>query len=85
VSKGLQEIQTTYSAIDGSNLSPEQWTTGVVVKLWRQPMVNGSTGVSRFMIGHKALWQCFGKRNYRRKSRLNRRWGTAVCSRKTNT
>jgi hypothetical protein len=33
VSKGLREIQTTYSAIDGSNISPKQWTTGVVVKL----------------------------------------------------
>ena len=32
-SKGLQEKQTTYSAIDGSNVSSEQWTTGVVVKL----------------------------------------------------
>jgi hypothetical protein len=33
VSKGLQEIQTAYSAIDGSNISPKQWTTRVVVKL----------------------------------------------------
>ncbi len=33
VSKGLREIQTTYSAIDGSNVSPKQWTTGVAVKL----------------------------------------------------
>ncbi len=33
VSKGLREIQTTYSAVDESNVSPEQWTTGVVVKL----------------------------------------------------
>jgi hypothetical protein len=33
VSKGLQEIQTTYSTINGSNASPKQWTTGVVIKL----------------------------------------------------
>ena len=33
VSKGVRDIQTTYSAIDGSNVSPEQWTTGGVVKL----------------------------------------------------
>ncbi len=33
VSKGFREIQTTYSAINGSNVSPKQWTTGVVVKL----------------------------------------------------
>jgi hypothetical protein len=33
VSKGLREIQTMYSAIDGSNVSHKQWTTGVVVKL----------------------------------------------------
>jgi hypothetical protein len=33
VSKGLREIQTMYSAINGSNVSPEQWTTGVIVKL----------------------------------------------------
>ncbi len=33
VSKGLREIQTTYSTFDGSNVSPKQWTTGVVIKL----------------------------------------------------
>ncbi len=29
----LQEIQTTYSVVDGSNDSPRQWTTGMVIKL----------------------------------------------------
>ncbi len=33
MSKGLQEIQTTYSAINGCIVSPKQWTTRVVVKL----------------------------------------------------
>ena len=33
VPKGLQEIQSTYSAIEGSNISPEQWTVGVIIKL----------------------------------------------------
>jgi hypothetical protein len=33
VTKGLQEIQTTYSVVKGSDVSPEQWTTGVVIKL----------------------------------------------------
>ncbi len=33
MSKGLQEMQTTYSTIGGSNVSPKQWTTGVVIKL----------------------------------------------------
>ncbi len=33
VCKGLREIQSTYSAVNGSNVSPEQWTTGVVIKL----------------------------------------------------
>ncbi len=32
-SKGLREIQSTYSAIEGSNISPEQWTVGVIIKL----------------------------------------------------
>ncbi len=33
VTKNLREIQTTYSAIEGSNVSPEQWTIGVIIKL----------------------------------------------------
>jgi hypothetical protein len=33
VTKYLWEIQTTYSVVDGSNVSPEQWPTGVVIKL----------------------------------------------------
>jgi hypothetical protein len=33
VTKGLREIQTTYSVINESNVSPEQWTIGVVIKL----------------------------------------------------
>ncbi len=33
VSKGFREIQSTYSAIEGSNISPEQWTVGVIIKL----------------------------------------------------
>jgi hypothetical protein len=33
VCKGLREIQSTYSAVNGSNASLEQWTTGVVTKL----------------------------------------------------
>ncbi len=33
VTKDLQEIQTTYSAIEGSNVSPKQWTIGVIIKL----------------------------------------------------
>jgi hypothetical protein len=33
VTKGLQEIQTTYSLVDRSNVSPKQWTIGVVIKL----------------------------------------------------
>ena len=33
MTKGLQEIQTTYSVVDGSNVSPKQWTTRVVIKL----------------------------------------------------
>jgi hypothetical protein len=32
VTKGLQEIQMTYSVVDGSNVSPKQWTTGVIIK-----------------------------------------------------
>jgi hypothetical protein len=33
VTKDLREIQTTYSAIEGSNVSPKQWTIGVIIKL----------------------------------------------------
>jgi hypothetical protein len=33
VTKELREIQTTYSTVEGSNVSPEQWTVGVVTKL----------------------------------------------------
>ncbi len=33
VTKELREIQTTYSAVEGSNVSPEQWTVSVVTKL----------------------------------------------------
>jgi len=33
VPKGLQEIQSTYSMIEGSNISPEQWMVGVIIKL----------------------------------------------------
>ncbi len=33
VPKGQREIQSTYSAIEGSNISPEQWTVGVIIKL----------------------------------------------------
>jgi hypothetical protein len=28
---GLREIQSTYTAVNGSNVSPEQWTTGVIL------------------------------------------------------
>ncbi len=30
---GLHDIQTSYSVVNGSNVTPEQWTTGVVIKL----------------------------------------------------
>jgi hypothetical protein len=33
VAKDLREIQATYSEIEGSNVTPEQWTIGVVIKL----------------------------------------------------
>jgi hypothetical protein len=33
VCKGLQEIQAIYTAVNGSNVAPEQWTTGVITKL----------------------------------------------------
>ena len=33
VPKGLREIQSTYSVIEGSNISPEQWMVGVIIKL----------------------------------------------------
>ena len=33
VTKDLREIQTPYSAIEGSNVSPKQWTIGVIIKL----------------------------------------------------
>jgi len=33
VAKDLREIQATYSEIEGSNVMPEQWTIGVVIKL----------------------------------------------------
>jgi hypothetical protein len=33
VSKGLREIQSNHSMTEGSNVSPEQWTTGVIIKL----------------------------------------------------
>jgi hypothetical protein len=33
VTKELREIQTTYSTVEGSNVSPEQWTVRVVTKL----------------------------------------------------
>jgi hypothetical protein len=33
VTNSLWEIQTTYSVVDGSNVFPKQWTTGVVIKL----------------------------------------------------
>jgi hypothetical protein len=33
VRTGLREIQSTYTAVNGSNVSPEQWTMGVITKL----------------------------------------------------
>ena len=33
VCKGIREIQTAYSIVEGSSVTPEQWTTGVVTKL----------------------------------------------------
>jgi hypothetical protein len=33
VTKDLLEIQNTYSAIKGSNVSPKQWTIGVIINL----------------------------------------------------
>ena len=33
VSKGLREIQSNHSMTEGSNVSPKQWTTGVIIKL----------------------------------------------------
>jgi hypothetical protein len=33
VCNGLQEIQTTYSVIEGSNVTLEKWTAGVITKL----------------------------------------------------
>ncbi len=35
VCKGLWEIQSTYSAVNGLNVFLEQWTTGVITKLKR--------------------------------------------------
>jgi hypothetical protein len=33
VCKGIQEIQTSYSIVKESSVTPKQWTTGVVTKL----------------------------------------------------
>ncbi len=33
VCQQLREIQATYTSIEGSQVPPEQWTTGVVIKL----------------------------------------------------
>ena len=33
VCNGLREIQMTYSVIEGSNVTPEKWTMGVITKL----------------------------------------------------
>ena len=33
VCKGIREIQTAYTVVEGSSVTPEQWTTGVVTKL----------------------------------------------------
>ncbi len=33
VCQRLREIQATYTSIEGSRVTPEQWTTGVVIKL----------------------------------------------------
>ncbi len=33
VCNGLQEIQSPYTAANGSNVSPEQWTMGMITKL----------------------------------------------------
>jgi hypothetical protein len=33
VCKGIREIQTAYSIVEGSSVTPKQWTTGVVTKL----------------------------------------------------
>jgi hypothetical protein len=33
VTIGLRDIQTSYSMVNRSNVTPEQWTTGVVIKL----------------------------------------------------
>jgi hypothetical protein len=33
VCKGIQEIQTAYSIVEGSSVTPNRWTTGVVTKL----------------------------------------------------
>jgi len=44
--RGLQELYTT---VEGSNVSREQWATGVVIKLLEQQTGNGCTGASRYM------------------------------------
>ena len=33
VCKGIRKIQTAYSILEGSSVTPKQWTTGVVTKL----------------------------------------------------
>ena len=33
ICQGMRAIQTEYSAIEGSNIAPDQWAAGVVIKL----------------------------------------------------
>ena len=33
ISRKLREIQTSYSVIEGSNITPELWARGLVIKL----------------------------------------------------
>ncbi len=65
--------------MEGSNISSEQWTMGVIIiLLGRLHRVNGYTAVSRCTIGSRGLRQRVVRRSYRWRLRPSKTWETCI-------
>jgi hypothetical protein len=83
VSKGLREIQTMYSAIDGSNVTPKQWTTGVVVKLLEA--THGQWLYRCIQVHDRTQGTLATLRKEELQKEIEAQQEMGFCSRKTNT
>ncbi len=65
ICRGLRGLQEIYNTVEGSNVTGEQWATGVIIKLLETTLRNGCTGAFRYMTGLAEFKQLSARRSYR--------------------